>query len=183
MGKERMPKIIKDFEGAKSWLKTTLCLIDAQNIYYTPKLIYKIPVDFKRLYKSMEQIAGGPIYPIIYLVADPVVNQEKFIERLNSIGYHIRIKLMWHHDGQAHNTNWDDEIIEDAMALLPYHPGVIMVSGDHGFIPTLDKWKAAGKNTQVFSFERDISCQIVESEHMAHILGREILFKRRCSVQ
>ncbi len=158
----------------------TLCLIDAQNIYYTPKLIYKAPVDFQRLYKVLEQKAGGPVYAIIYLVADPVVDQEAFLERLKKIGYHIRMKLMWHRDGVPFNTNWDDEMIVDAMALMPYHPGLIMVSGDHGFIPTLDKWKAAGKETQVLSFERDISCQIVESSHISHVLGREVLLKRAC---
>ncbi len=62
--------------------KSTLCLIDALNIYYTPKLIYKTPVDFKRLYKLLEQKAGGPIYPIIYLVVHPVVDQEAFLDRL-----------------------------------------------------------------------------------------------------
>lgn len=155
--------------------KSLLCLIDAQNIYYTPKQVYHAQIDFAKLLEQIQADVNQAVYPIIYLVADAATNQVPFMEVLQKLGYMIRIKLMWFENGTAKNTNWDAEIIEDARAMMPFHPGIVLVSGDHGFIPVLDEWQAAGKSTRVYCFERDVSTKVVQSQHVTNFLGREVM--------
>jgi len=162
--------------------KPILCLIDAQNIYYTPKHFYNSAIDFKKLYNRLRAKAGQSIYVIIYLVADAVIDQVQFLNVLHKIGYHTRLKLMRYEKGHSQNTNWDEEMIVEGMELMPFYSGLALVSGDHGFIPMLNKWSAANKSTKILSFERDMSFKLVQSEHPTDFLGQDVI-RQNCELQ
>ncbi|MBI9085472.1 MAG: NYN domain-containing protein [Desulfobacterales bacterium] len=159
--------------------KSVLCLIDSQNIYYTPKKIFGGQVDFRKLFHKIKAFSPLTIHSIVYLVADAVVEQVPFLRVLTDIGYQTRMKLMWFENDVSHNTNWDDEMIEEGLRLMPFYQGVILVSGDHGFIPFLNKWSAAGKSTQVICFERDVSAAIVRCHHPVDFLDQDVIHSIR----
>lgn len=156
-----------------------LCMIDAQNLYYTPKKTYKAQVDFEKLMERIrEQTGQMPVDAYIYLVADAVISQVPFLSLLQKLGYRTRIKLMYFEEGAPKNTNWDDEMIEDARRLMPDYSGIILVSGDHGFIPLLNEWAAAGKSTHIYCFKEDVAAEIVHSIHATDFFGREVMYQR-----
>ena len=78
-------------------MKQGVCLIDAQNIFYTPRKKFKARVDFLKLKTLIA--AGREMRFIIYVVADAVVDQEGFLQMLMRHGYEPRIKVMYRIDG------------------------------------------------------------------------------------
>lgn len=155
-----------------------LALIDAQNLWYTPKEKWGALVDYKKLLDRMTS-KNRHVDPIIYLVADSVTDQSKFIEHLHGIGYTTRMKMMYHLGGRARNTNWDKEMIEEAREMINAYSTLILVSGDHGFGELLQKARAAGKRTEIFCFESDFSQRLTDSADAVTFLDQDILMAPR----
>lgn len=157
-----------------------LCLIDAQNLYYTPKKTYNSQLDFYKLLRRISKEVGPfTIDAIAYLVADAVVNQAPFITLLQRFGYQTRLKLIQHNQGEIKNTNWDSEIIQDARLLMPDYAGIILASGDCDFLPMLDEWTAARKKTYIFCFRQDAAHKVVTSRHHPRFLGQDVIYQHR----
>ena len=152
-----------------------LGLVDAENLYYTPKQRWgtKAKVDFQKLYR---RIAGNNqnAKVIIYLVADPMIDQSKFIKKLADIGYIPRIKVLYSKGGRLANSNWDEQIIEDGIALLPETDRLVLVSGDGDFFGLVQKYKQSQKTVSVLCFENDFSPQL-RSAHFVNFLDEKIL--------
>ena len=157
-----------------------LGLVDAENLYYTPRKRWGpgARIDFYKLYKIIT--AGGcrNSQVIIYLVADPIVNQIKFIDRLKHIGYTPRMKVIYPEKGKFQNSNWDPEIIEDAMAKICDFNKLVMVSGDGGFSPTLQAYLDQGKETAVLCFDSNFSAQLRSVAETVTFLDENILFRK-----
>lgn len=155
-----------------------LALIDAQNLWYTPKGKWGARVDYKKLLARISK-KNRHVDPIIYLVADSVTDQSKFIEHLHGIGYTTRMKMMYRLGGRARNTNWDEEMIEEAREMMNAYSTLILVSGDHGFGELLEEARAAGKRTEIFCFESDFAQRLTDSADAVTFLDREILMAPR----
>jgi uncharacterized LabA/DUF88 family protein len=159
--------------------KKTLVLIDAQNIYYTPKRNWGpgAKVDFLKLYHKVTRGDRAAIANI-YLVADPLVDQTRFLQRLIEIGYSPKIKILYPEKGQYRNSNWDDWIIKDGLNLIAQTDQLIMVSGDGDFAGMIRQYKQKGKKTRIVCFQDDYS-PLLNCADSVSFLDQSILFKRR----
>lgn len=156
--------------------KKTLGLVDAENLYYTPKKLWGpgAKVDFQRLY-SLITNGGRPAEVIAYLVADPIIDQTLFINRLVKIGYTPKVKAIYHRKGKYQNSNWDDEIIEDALELIDKTDKLILVSGDGDFIPMLKAYRKQEKQVHIICFQNDFCPQLKSVADSVTFLDEEIL--------
>lgn len=164
-----------------------LGLVDAENLYYTPKQNWGAgaKVDFAKLYRK---ITGGcqGAKVIVYLVADPVIDQSRFIKRLIQIGYTPRVKILYSNRGRLRNSNWDDDIIEDGRAMMPDTDRLVLVSGDGDFSGLIHEYKAHGKQISVMCFEDDFSPQLKVADSISFLdktilMGRPAITPRRLS--
>ena len=153
-------------------MKQGICLIDAQNIFYTPRKKYKTRVDFLKLKNLIA--AGREMRFIIYVVADAVVDQEGFLQMLMRHGYEPRVKVMYWIDGAPKNTNWDDDIIRDAEKLIDSVDVLSIVSGDHCFGDVMAKYRKEGKRVELYCFKREMSLDLIAKTDLIHFLGPHI---------
>ena len=132
-----------------------LSLVDAQNLYYTPKTIWgaKAKIDFQKLYQLIAKRKEAQVN--FYMVADPIIDQSSFIRLLTHIGYTTKIKTLYEENGEYKNTNWDEEIIKDGENLIDEFDELVMVSGDGDFIPLLEKYRRRRKKVSVICFRQD----------------------------
>ena len=68
-------------------MQKVLALIDAQNLWYTPKNDWNKKLDYKKLYSLLKkENPDQEIEPYIYLILDPLVSSDAFISLLRCIG-------------------------------------------------------------------------------------------------
>ena len=150
--------------------KEVLALIDAQNIYYTPKRLYGgRQIDYKKLREKIS--LGRASDQIVYLVADSLIDQTSFLSRLRSMGYITRMKVLIYRNEEVLNSNWDPEIIRDATSFMPFYETIVLVSGDGGYAPLLSDLRKQGKRVEVVCFDSDFSPLLADKAHEVRFLG------------
>ncbi|MBN1224918.1 MAG: NYN domain-containing protein [Candidatus Aminicenantes bacterium] len=152
-----------------------LCLVDGQNIYYTPREKWGRKIDYGKLLRRVERAGKNRVvFPIAFLVSDPLIDSDLFVRHLEKMGYQVRMKLLYHNGGSLENTNWDDEIIAFSSAAIGEYDTLAMVSGDSDFIPLLNYARNLGKRVEVFSFEDDLSHSIESEADEVFLLDESI---------
>lgn len=152
-----------------------LCLVDGQNIWYTPREKWGRQVDYRKLLRRVQTVGENRIVsPIAFLVSDPVIDSDLFIKHLKKMGYEIRMKLLYQNGDGLENTNWDDEIIAFSKTVVNEYDTLAMVSGDGDFIPLLSYARNLGKRVEVFSFEDDLSHSIESEVDEVYLLDQSI---------
>jgi uncharacterized LabA/DUF88 family protein len=149
-----------------------LCLVDSQNIYYTPSKAGR-RIDYFRLKKAAAR--GRDTLIIAYLVSDPVVDQTSFMARLHRFGYSTKIKVMYLGNGEVQNSDWDAGIIEDAKRLMSGFETLVLVSGDGDFAELVGEIKSRGKRVEVMCFEEDLSISLAKVADRVTYLDDSVL--------
>ena len=160
--------------------RKTLALIDAENLYYAPKKKWKptAKLDYRKLY-NLISANDQDARAVVYLVADPVIDQNRFIDCLVKIGFIPKVKTLYPENGQILNTNWDDEIIVDGLNMIDDYDSLIMVSGDSDFIPLLKAYREADKPTSVICFEDNFNPTLRDFADPITFLGEDSLLHYR----
>jgi len=157
-----------------------LGLVDAENLYYTPREKWGpgSKVDFSKLY---QMITGGykTATVINYLVADPIIDQTRFLSLLRKVGYTVKIKVLYSKKEQLQNSNWDPEIIEDGMAMIHQVDHLVLVSGDGGFSDMIRRYQELGKRTSVICFEDDFSSRLKVADTVTFLNQRILMSDRK----
>ena len=164
--------------------KKILALIDAENLYYAPKKIWGpgSKLDYKKLFNLISK-KSHLITAIAYLVADPVVDQNQFIKCLIKIGYTPKIKTLYSQNGQIQNSNWDEDIIKDGLAMIEDTDELVMVSGDSDFIPMLKVYKEQHKSISIICFQDNFNPALRDYSDSITFLKENILLNYRPVLQ
>ncbi len=156
-----------------------LGLVDSENLYYSPKKQWGTPakVDYYKLYKLITHGGHRDSVVIAYLVTDPVINQNRFVERLKQIGYTTKMKVIYSKQGNFQNSNWDPEIIQDGLEMIDQVDKLVMVSGDGGFSEMIKHYTAKDKETSVICFKDNCSFALQCADTIQY-LDQRILMSR-----
>lgn len=140
------------------------CAIDAQNLFHTAARHYHGRVDYKKLKPIL--CKGRSAKMVVYLVADPCIRIEPFLEILQDVGYLPKVKFMRFSGEAALNTDWDEEIIKEALASKDQYDTFVLASGDGDFVPLLNELRAAGKRVEIVGFDTiDIALALQDAAH------------------
>lgn len=91
-----------------------LCLIEAQNLWYTPKNNWNMKVDYKKLFRFLNRNPLERVYPNIYLIFDPLISGDKFIYLLKKTGYKPLVKFIFQSESEEFdNTEWAGDMIKE----------------------------------------------------------------------
>ena len=136
--------------------------VDAQNVYYSAKFVYKAHVSFKAILR--EAVAGRTlIRALAYVIRTDDMKKEKFFEALGHIGFEVRAKDLQIFYGGAKKGDWDIGIAMDCIELAPRLDTIVIVSGDGDFIPLVEHLKRAmGCRVEVIAFGKSASGKLKE---------------------
>ncbi|MCX6738207.1 MAG: NYN domain-containing protein [Candidatus Parcubacteria bacterium] len=137
-------------------------LIDAQNLYYSAKHLYRSKVNFEEVLKLA--IADRLLIRAFAYVVQTKTGEEKpFFEALTGLGIETRIKPLQEYYGGQKKADWDVGIVVDAIRASATADVIILVSGDGDFIPLVEYLKNQGKRVEIIAFGRSTSSKIKEA--------------------
>lgn len=136
--------------------------VDVQNLYYSAKYQYNGKVNFEKLIGETNR-DRELIRAIAYLVETEEIDQSRFHDTLESLGYEVRIKqLRTRPDGSA-KGDWDMGIAIDAISIGRKVDVVSLVSGDGDFVDLVEMLKGDGIRVEVFSFPSSTANELQEA--------------------
>ena len=137
--------------------------VDAQNMYYSAKFIYKAKVNFKTILSEAVR-NRNLIRSIAYVIKADVKDEINFFEALKSLGYEVKAKdLQVFYDG-AKKGDWDIGIAMDMIELAPKLDALVLVSGDGDFVPLVMHLKhALGCFVEIMAFGKSCSQKLAEN--------------------
>jgi hypothetical protein len=160
-------------------MKKKLCMIDAQNLWYTPKTNWNMKVDYKKLSVMIKRNCVQDVDLYIYLVLDPLVSSDSFINLLKSVGYKPQLKFIHQTDGTRFgNTDSCADMIADGKRIIRSgdYDSVSIVSGNSVFQDLFRYAKAMGCATEMCCFKEDYSEKSWKSVDKAFFLEKNICF-------
>ena len=161
-------------------MQKVLALIDAQNLWYTPKNDWNKKLDYKKLYSLLKkENPDQKIEPYIYLILDPLVSSDAFISLLRCIGYVPRIKFIFQSDDKEFsNTDWSTDMVREGRNLIQDgdYTSVVVASGNYAFIDLFNYAGMLGKTTNLFCFEKDYSEKFSQKVDKITFLDKNVCF-------
>jgi uncharacterized LabA/DUF88 family protein len=151
-----MPRVI-DYKGQRVGV-----FIDVQNFYYSAKNLYGKKVNFANLLRD----ARGErtlIRALAYVIKAEAMQESKFFEALQAIGFEIKSKDLQIFAGGAKKGDWDVGIAMDAIETAPKLDVVVLLSGDGDFVPLVEHLqKSMGCKVEVMAFGKSTNRQLKE---------------------
>jgi len=155
-------------------------LVDAQNIYYSARNLFKTKVNFKALLKH---ITHGRLLTraIAYVINDTTQEKINFFDALNEAGFEVKEKDLTVFYGGAKKGDWDLGIAMDAIRLGHKVDSIVLVSGDGDFKPVVNYLQQAlGCLVEVVAFKHTSNKELIEmaddftdlEEHKGELLFR-----------
>lgn len=136
-------------------------LIDAQNLYYSAKHLYRSKVNFEEVLK-LAIAERRLVRAFAYVVQTKTGEEKPFFEALTGLGIETRIKPLQEYYGGLKKADWDVGIVVDAIRASTTADVIILVSGDGDFIPLVEYLKNQGKRVEIIAFGRSTSSKIKE---------------------
>tara|TARA_A100001015_G_scaffold312797_1_gene418688 strand:- start:747 stop:1262 length:516 start_codon:yes stop_codon:yes gene_type:complete len=151
--------------------------VDVQNMFYSAKYLKRARLDFEKLMKLA--VRGRQlIRAICYMIENPDVDQEKFMELLKKKGYELKTKsLRVRSDGTA-KGDWDMGIALDVIALAEKLDIVILVTGDGDFTDLVYYLKSRGVLVEVISFPNSTNEDLIKAVDRYFPVDETLLYKR-----
>jgi len=148
--------------------------VDVQNIYYAAREKYESKLDFQKLLHETLQ-GRRLVKATAYVVKTREINQETFINTLESIGYEVKARnLKIRSDGSA-KGDWDLGIAIDTISLSDRMDVVVLVSGDGDFVDLVKMLQEKNIRVEVASFLHNTSPDLIDAVDMHYILDEKIL--------
>ncbi|MFH1777230.1 MAG: NYN domain-containing protein [Candidatus Omnitrophota bacterium] len=135
--------------------------IDNQNVYYSAKMQYGKKLDFRRLLDVLIK-DRHLVKAICYLVQQPEVSQERFMNMLKNNGYMVRVRdLIRRADGSA-KGNWDIGIATDVITMVEKNnlDIVILVTCDGDFVDLIKLLSVNGTKVEVVGFSINMAMDL-----------------------
>ena len=152
-----MPRVI-DYKGQRVGV-----FVDVQNMYYSAKHLYGKKANFA----NMLRVARGErtlIRALAYVIRAESMQEEKFFQALEAIGFEVKAKDLQIFAGGAKKGDWDIGIAMDAIETAPKLDVVVLISGDGDFVPLLEHLRhAMGCKVEVMAFGRSASGKLKET--------------------
>lgn len=150
--------------------------VDVQNMFYSAKTLHQSKIDYRKL---LDGILRGRqlVRAIAYVVQKADVDQSSFLEALRRSGYEVKEKELTIREDGTSKGDWKVEIALDAIALEPRMDCMVLVSGDGDFVPLVQVLNTRGCRTEVVSFERSTSNQLMRVCHQFITIDQDVLFK------
>ena len=148
--------------------------VDVQNIYYAAREKYESKLDFQKLlYESLQ--GRRLVKAAAYVVKTREINQESFINTLESIGYEVKARnLKIRSDGSA-KGDWDLGIAIDTISLSDRLDVVVLVSGDGDFVDLVKMLQTKNIRVEVASFLHNTSPDLIDAVDMHYVLDEKVL--------
>lgn len=149
-------------------------LVDVQNMYYSARHKYNSKVNFDLL---LDKTAGDRklIRAISYLVQSEDIDQTKFKNKLDSLGYETKIKELTRRPDGSAKGDWDMGMAIDAMALSEKVDVMCLVSGDGDFVDLIELLKSNGVRVEVYSFPSSTADELKEEATKYHAMDEKYL--------
>ncbi len=152
-----MPRVI-DYKGQRVGV-----FIDVQNLYYSAKNLYGKKVNFANILRT----ARGErtlIRAIAYVIRAESMQEEKFFQALEAIGFEVKAKDLQVFAGGAKKGDWDIGIAMDAIETAPRLDVIVIISGDGDFVPLVEHLRRAlGCKVEVMAFGPSTSGKLKEA--------------------
>lgn len=124
-------------------------LVDGQNIYLSAKARHAKP----NYNKIMAAVNGREIVrALIYNILPDGVDQSKFLQAMNSLGYEVKSKRPRPLPDGSFKADWDMQIAIDALALADKVDVMVILTGDSDFVPLVHALNSRGVKVEIMSF-------------------------------
>jgi len=150
--------------------------IDNQNVYYSAKTHYGKKLDFRKLLETLIK-DRHLVKAICYIVQQPEVSQERFINMLKSNGYAVRIReLIRRADGSA-KGNWDIGIASDVITMVDKNSLdiVSLVTCDGDFVDLIKLLSARGIRTEIIGFPMNMAMDLKKEADEYYFIGEDLM--------
>lgn len=150
--------------------------VDVQNMFYSAKRYDNGKLNFSKL---MEKAVNGRqlIRAICYVVDNPEIDQEAFIDMLKKNGYEIKTKTLRTRSDGSSKADWDMGIAIDAISLADKLDIVVLVSGDGDFADLVYHLKSRGVRVEAMSFEKSTNEDLVSAVDGYIPIEKDLLLK------
>lgn len=152
-----MPRVV-DYKGQRVGI-----FVDVQNLYYSAKNLYGQKVNFANILKE----ARGErtlIRAIAYVIRTESMEEKKFFEALETIGFEVKAKDLQVFPGGGKKGDWDIGIAMDAIETAPKLDVAVLVTGDGDFKPLVQHLRRGfGCKVEAMSFGKSASKKLKES--------------------
>lgn len=173
LGRERQR--VADLEKAKQPQVTTIPLrdvipnkgrrlgifVDGQNVYYSARLHYGKRVDYKKLI-SMLTRDRHLVKAVCYIIEQPDVEQEKFINMLMHSGYTVKTRSLIRRADGSMKANWDVGMAADIINAVDRNSLdiVVLVTCDGDFVDLVRLLKPKGIRVEVAGFPYNTAMEL-----------------------
>jgi len=138
-----------------------IVLIDAQNLYYSAKNLYRSKVNFEEILK-LAISERRLVRAFAYVVQTKTGEEKPFFEALTGLGIETRVKPLQEYYSGLKKADWDVGIVVDGIRASTSADVIVLVSGDGDFIPLVEYLRNQGKRVEVIAFGRSTSSKIKE---------------------
>ncbi|MBZ9572219.1 NYN domain-containing protein [Patescibacteria group bacterium] len=170
-GKERLIKVLKRFFRKKEEVipEKVVILTDGENLYFSLRELGGLEIsdfeEFKKRLARGKELARPPIYYRSVDITKPKYPEEtlktlKFLSHLKEKGFEIKKRPLL--KGQRPQSEIDPWISDGIYrcAIDDNISTIILVSGDHHFLPALLFAKEKGKKVKVVSTAASLSAEL-----------------------
>ncbi|MBD1389182.1 NYN domain-containing protein [Neiella sp. HB171785] len=134
-------------------MKSTLILVDVQNVYYTTRQAFGRNFDYNQFW-ALATSDKTLTKAFAYAIDRGDQKQREFQNILRAIGFEVKLKpFIQRSDGSA-KGDWDVGITIDAMEYSEQAGQVVLVSGDGDFALLVEHLKNKGKQVMVYGVEQ-----------------------------
>jgi len=164
-----------------------LAIIDIQNLFLSSREQFGplARVDFVKLKDLFVSEHGEDVIvdKIAYVLSSPYHDGRDFSRFLKKQGYIVFNKMAQlttsPHDDNIHTTrsrSWSDNMVWEAMKILPNYDEIFIVSGNGGFCSVVRAAKNDNKKVTVVSFRSSLQAQLASEADKVVYLDKEYLY-------
>ncbi|RAP33817.1 RtsE [Candidatus Marinamargulisbacteria bacterium SCGC AG-410-N11] len=173
-------KVLEDKLTEYSKYQRVGVFVDVQNMFYSAKRLENAKLNFTKLMKKAvrgRQLIRG----ICYIVNNPDIDQENFIDMLKGNGYEIKSKeIRFRADGSS-KADWDMGMAIDVISLADKLDIVVLVSGDGDFVDLVSHIKTKGVFVEALSFRKSTNEDLVNAVDNYIAIESDLLIRSKRS--
>lgn len=150
--------------------------IDNQNVYYSSKRQFGKKIDYPKLLGTLVK-DRHLVRAICYIVQQPEVTQEGFINMLRNHGYTVRMRdLIRRADGSA-KGNWDIGIAADVLTLVDKNnlDIVVLVTCDGDFVDLVKLLSSKGIRVEVAGFQMNMAMDLKRTADEYYFITEDLM--------
>lgn len=150
--------------------------VDGQNVYYSARLHYGKRLDYKKLLLTLTR-DRHLVKAVCYIVEQPSVDQENFINMLRYSGYAIRSRNLIRRADGSLKANWDVGMATDIINLIEKNnlDIVVLVTCDGDFTDLLKLLKPKGIRVEVAGFPYNTAMELKEIADEFYQIEEELM--------